>query len=44
MASDSLDYVLNDLEENKKIKLVSFIQKYNKSVEEKRKKSCFKKD
>lgn len=37
MASDSLDYVLNDLEENKKIELVSFIQKYNKSVEEKRK-------
>lgn len=37
MASDSLDYVLNDLEENKKIKLVSFIQKYNKCLEEKSK-------
>lgn len=43
MASDSLDYVLNDLEENKKIKLVSFIQKYNKSVEEKRKNLALKK-
>ena len=37
MASNSLDYVLNDLEENKKIELVSFIQKYNKCLEEKRK-------
>ena len=43
MASDSLDYVLNDLEENKRIKLVSFIQKYNKSVEEKRKNLALKK-
>lgn len=43
MASDSLDYVLNDLEENKKIELVSFIQKYNKSVEEKRKNLALKK-
>ena len=43
MASDSLDYVLNDLEENKRIKLVSFIQKYNKSVEEKRKNLAVKK-
>ena len=43
MASDSLDYVLNDLEEDKKIKLVSFIQKYNKSVEEKRKNLALKK-
>ena len=37
MASNSLDYVLNDLEENKKIELVSFIQRYNKFLEEKRK-------
>ena len=37
MASNSLDYVLNDLEENKKIELVSFIQKYDKCLEEKRK-------
>lgn len=36
MASNSLDYVLNDLEEDKKIELVSFIQRYNKCVEEKR--------
>ena len=43
MASDSLDYVLNDLEENKKIELVSFIQRYNKCLEEKRKNLALKK-
>ena len=43
MASNSLDYVLNDLEENKKIELVSFIQKYNKRVEENRKTFILKK-
>lgn len=37
MASDSLDYVLNDLEENKKMELVSFIQRYNRCLEEKSK-------
>ena len=43
MASNSLDYVLNDLEENKKIELVSFIQKYNKRLEENRKALILKK-
>lgn len=43
MASNSLDYVLNDLEENKKIELVSFIQRYNKCLEEKRKALILKK-
>lgn len=43
MASNSLDYVLNDLEEDKKIELVSFIQRYNKCVEENRKALILKK-
>lgn len=44
MASNSLDYVLNNLDDEKRDELILFIQKYNSKLEEKRKSLIIKKE